>query len=96
MRFKPPSLLLLLWLLASYAGALATFAAFAQDPTDPSETVRGLSIHAISTNTFLEWPSTPHESFLVMVRSNPAPDNQWTILANPLHAAPLASVSPHY
>lgn len=91
MRFGPPSLPLLLWLLASYAGAFAKIAAFAQDPTGLSESVRGLSIHATSTNTLLDWPSTPRESFLVMVRSNPAPDNQWTILANPLHASPLTN-----
>lgn len=84
-RRKP--LRLPLSLLAGSLALLATSAAFAQDSTDPSESVRGLSIRTISTNVLLTWPSDPRESFLILARSNPSPEAHWTILTNHMPAA---------
>ncbi len=66
--------------------ALSTAFAVDQQATSESDNVRGLSLHTQSTNVVLAWPSDPRESFLVLARSNPAPETLWAILTNHMPA----------
>jgi hypothetical protein len=68
----------------------SSLAAYSQGRPEPGS-VEGLALRLQSTDVVLTWPSDPRESFLVLSRSNAAPETLWTVLANPLRAAPLTN-----